>query len=113
MARVLFNAVCISSAVPSKNLPQPNKEVRIIVTSFRSQLCIQLTSVEQGIASKNCPSSAVFHKEAYAILRMTRRMQCFDIYVTDLEGLPILRCFCDALAVFASNDGSAFEFGVG
>jgi hypothetical protein len=69
--------------------------------------------MEEGIPSENCFSSAVFHKEAYTILCMAGSVQGFDIYITNLESLPILWCFRDALAVFASDDGPSFELGVG
>jgi len=69
--------------------------------------------VEQRISRENCFSGAVFHKEAYTILSMAWSVQRLDIYITNLENLPILGCFRDALAVFSSNNGSAFEFGVG
>jgi hypothetical protein len=69
--------------------------------------------MEESIPSENCLSSAIFHKEAYTVLRMARSVQRLDIYITNLESFPILWCFRDALAVFASNNGFALEFGVG
>jgi hypothetical protein len=44
---------------------------------------------------------------------MARSVQRLNVYVTNLECFTVLRCFGDALAVFASDDRSAFEFGVG
>jgi hypothetical protein len=44
---------------------------------------------------------------------MAWSVQRLNLYVTDLESLPIFWCFRDALAIFASDDRFAFEFGVG
>lgn len=92
------------------NLPK-RKAVRKL--SLTTHLCMQLTSMEQSIPCKNCLSGAVFHQEAYAILCMARGIERLDSYISNLKSLPILGRFCDALAVFASDDWSAFEFWVG
>lgn len=69
--KVLFKAVCISAAVPSKNLPQP-VIAKLLVTEHRARRAIgQQTSMKERIACKDNLSSLVFHEPTNTILCMT------------------------------------------
>lgn len=108
-ASVLFNAVCISAAVPSKNLPQPG---HLWSTSFAipSEAWNITTSDEECIPSENHFRCTVLHEPTDAVLCVARRMQSLDCYSrTNLEGLVLFGRPSDRFTVSAADDRNVFK----
>lgn len=62
------------------------------------------TPVEQSIARKHDLVVAVLHKEADAVLGVTRRVQGLDGDAANVEGLAVFWRFGYLLAVLAADD---------
>lgn len=63
------------------------------------------TCDEQGITGEDRSIISVPEEVTYAVLRMTRRMQCGHRYVlSDLELLSMFRGLCDGFTILSADD---------
>lgn len=108
--RVLFKAVSISSAVPSKNRPQPTKRS---ANFFKIPRAARHTTDEESVSCEDSSLVAIFEEVAYAILGMAWSMKCLDVDVADFERLAVTWSLRDFIAVLAAYDGDLVCFELG
>lgn len=104
-ARVSFRALCISSAFPSKNRPQPG-----IISSDHDLDRVELTSNKQSITGENNTLITILHEVADTVLRVARCVQGLNgDTLPNLELLTVCRSLGDRLALPTPNDRELAE----
>lgn len=68
------------------------------------------TSDEKSVSGEDSLIIAILEKIADTVLRVTGSVQCFDLDITNGEGLAMCGCLCHLGAVLAADDGKRVGF---